>query len=240
MDFLQALKKTVESIKAWADENKVDKNNYDNDAIVIDNRIKYLENQLYKKITLSFSAGTAEFGQVVTSTVLSWSTNKTPTSLSLSGTNLNGAITDNTLTKYTVSNLSATSTSNETWTLSVTDERGATVSQEKRITFLHGVYYGVAEAQSSYDRNFILSLENKKLSGAKLSSFSVTAKDGKYIYYCLPSSMGDCIFNYNNFDGGFNKVKSEMLFENSHGYIEPYDIWMSDNMDLGSITIKVS
>ena len=187
----------------------------------------------YKAIAISsFGAtpSTAEMGSTVKSVALSWAVNKTPTALTLDGEAL-----DTTETKKTVT---GTFTSNKTWTLKATDERGAAATKTAALSFFNGVYYGVAAEPASYDSAFILGL-TKNLRSSKLSSFSVNAASSQYIYYCLPKRMGTCAFKVGGFDGGFSLVKT-ISFTNASGYTEDYYIYRSDNAGLGQTAVTVS
>jgi hypothetical protein len=41
------------------------------------------------------------------------------------------------------------------------------------------------------------------------------------------------------FEGGFSKAAT-FDFTNASGYTESYDVWLSDEMNLGSTSVKVS
>ena len=203
-------------------------------------KITTLESQiadiLYKPVSITsfdHNKGTVERGVTITDVTLSWTTNKTPTTLTLDGEFLDVALTSKAL-----SNLTITWDSNQTWTLVATDERGESNSKTTSITFYNGVYYGAAIAPDSYDSNFIVGL-NKKLRGNKLSSFEANADEGEYIYYCLPTRYGACSFKVGGFEGGFTLL-STLAFTNASGYTEDYYIYRSDNSSLGHTTVEVS
>ena len=97
-------------------------------------------------------------------------------------------------------------------------------------------------------KEFVLS---KQLLSSKLTSFTATAGEGQYFYYCLPKRMGKCIFTVGVLPGGFNLVKFDdptsengyketFDFKNSSGYTEPYYIYRSNNSGLGTKTVNVS
>lgn len=123
-------------------------------------------------------------------------------------------------------------------TLSATDERDKTVTKTTAVTFLNGVYWGVAVAASDFTSEFILKL-TKGLQASRAKTFTVNAAAGQHIYYAVPTRYGACGFNVGGFDGGFSKVGT-IQFTNASGYTEGYDIYMSDNAGLGSTTVKVS
>lgn len=192
--------------------------------------ISDLKYNLIEITVFSNNIGTAEMGSTVNNVTLSWKTNKTPAALALDGTSVDVSATSKALAGLGL-------TTNKTWTLVATDERDATSQKTTALNFYNGIYYGVA-LEASYDSAFILVL-TKVLSGTKARTFAVNAGENQYIYYCLPSRLGTPSFNVGGFDGGFTKVTT-INFTNSSGYTESYDIWKSDNANLGSTTVKVS
>lgn len=187
----------------------------------------------YKPIDItSFRAKESFFEKGSTATVdLTWELSKTPTSQ-----DINGVPVSNNLRKKTYSGV----TTKTIYTLTATDEKSATDTASVSINFYNGVYYGVATEPTSYDNAFILGL-TKSLQGTKANTFTVTANANQYIYYCLPSSgYGTPNFNVGGFDGGFSKVATIEPFKNASGYEENYDIYRSDNANLGYTTVKVS
>lgn len=190
-----------------------------------------------KYIPISISSFTndvsnAENGMVITDVTLKWTTNKTPTLLTLDGEQI--SVTSNSIA---LSGLNIKTTSK--WTLKATDERGNSAIKNTYITFMNGIFYGASSEPDEYDSDFILGLTNKVLSNSKYSPISVDAGIGEYIYYCVPSSYGVSNFNVGGFDGGFKKIAT-IDFTNTHDYTVGYDIWKSDNQNLGNTTVKVS
>ena len=192
----------------------------------------------YKAIAISSFAATpstAEMGSTVKSVALSWAVNKTPTALTLDGEALNTTETKKTVT--------GTFTSNKTWTLKATDERGTTATKTATLSFLNGVYYGVSNLTTVTDSNGVLATFRdtltKSLRSGKLTSFSVNAGAGQYIYYLLPKRMGTCAYNVGGFDGGFSLIATAKL-TNASGYTEDYYIYRSVNSSLGQTTVTVS
>lgn len=206
--------------------------------IEVDNMLATIESQiadlLYKEISIasfSNSVGTVEKGRVVNTVTLEWATNKTPTTLTLDGVSL-----DVSAKSYTYNNIEVKE--NKKWTLLVSDERGKTASKTTNVTFFDGVYYGTSQEPTAYNSDFIKSL-TQKLSGGKVQSFTATSNSGQYFYYCLPTYMGTCTFNVGGFDGGFTLVDT-IKFTNAYNYTTDYYIYRSDNMNLGTKTVKIS
>ena len=127
-------------------------------------------------------------------------------------------------------------TTTTTYTLAVTSNSDIKKSKSATITFANGVYYGKSTT-STYDSTLINSL-TKQLSNSKSRTITVNAGAGEYIFYCIPSRLGTCSFNVGGFDGGFSKVAT-INFTNSDNYAENYDIYKSDNANLGNTNITI-
>lgn len=179
-----------------------------------------------------------ELGQTITGVELFWDTNKSPVSTLLDGVSVvndpEWAGTDN--NSYT---------EDKTWTVTVTDERGAKATATTAAKFYNGVYYGAAakpvndEDEVVFDSAFILSLE-KKLQGNRELTFTANASDvDDFIWFCVPVAYGECVFAVGGFDGGFTLVDT-IAFTNAHGYTENYRIYRSDYGGLGETTVEVS
>lgn len=169
-----------------------------------------------------------EMGETVNSTIFTWTTNKTPTSISASF----GSVKP-TDTRYTYA---TAITKDATFTLTVSDGK-TTVSATTKVAFTNGVYWG-AVAEAEITSEFIRKL-TRSLQASRTKTFTATAGAGQYIYYALPTKYGTPNFNVGGFDGGFSKV-STFNFTNASGYTESYDVWRSDNAGLGATTVKVS
>lgn len=181
--------------------------------------------------SFSNTVNTVEMGSTVNDVTLNWTLNKQPKTLKLDEEGLDVSLRTKALTAQGIK-------TDKSWTLSATDERDKTVTKSTKITFLNGVYWGVAESKDAFDSAFILSL-TKGLQASKGKTFTVNAGVGKHIYYAVPTRYGACGFNVGGFDGGFGKVAT-IDFTNASGYKESYDIYKSDNAGLGSTTVKVS
>ena len=228
---------------------------------------QWIDNKDYVNLNItSFSASTStyEIGKKVDKVTLNWSynNNKEPESQLFgetpkSGGTFSGTDIGATARSQTIENKDGFTT-NKSWRLFAVGERGETTYKDAGITFLNGVYYGRCEAPADgkYTSAFILDAYDKgkgtlkrSLTSSKVSSFSVTAGEGEYIYYCLPTRIGKCVFTVGILSGGFTLVefvkddgsKAETIdFTNESGYTEPYYIYRSYNQNLGTQTVKVS
>lgn len=202
--------------------------------IDINNILKDIADLKYIPIAITKitnNVGTVEIGTVVNAPTVSWSLNKSPTKQTLERAELSTDSRAEILSNLTLSE-------NKTFSLVVTDERGASDSETTSITFLNGVYYGVLESGATIDNAAIQAL-TKKLQASRGITFTVDAGATQQIIYAIPTRYGTPNFNVGGFDGGFTKANT-FAFTNGSGYTESYDVWLSENVGLGSTTVKVS
>ena len=145
---------------------------------------------------------------------------------------INNEAIENTLRTKTFTGVTATTT----YTLAATSNSDVKKLKSTTITFANGVYYGKSTT-STYDSALISGL-TKELSNSKNRTITVNAGAGEYIFYCIPSRLGTCSFNVGGFDGGFSKVAT-VNFTNSDNYVEEYNIYKTDNANLGNTTITI-
>lgn len=193
-----------------------------------------LDGLLYKAIAInsfSHNAGTKEMGSTVTDVTLSWSTNKTPTALTLDGEAIDVSLTSKALTGLSI-------TANKTFTLVATDEKGATASKTTSISFLNGLYYGVGSVDADGITDTFIQGLTKALASSKAKTFTVAPASGEYIYYAIPTRFGTPTFYVGGFEGGF-ELLTAVQYTNASGYSEAYDVYRSTNAGLGSTEVVV-
>lgn len=205
------------------------------DASELNERISELEFQIaelsYVPIEITsftHNAGTKEIGSTVTSMMLSWQTNKTPTSLTLDGVEIG-----TNETSKMIDGLSITHTNNKTWKLVATDEKKS-VEKTVSITFCTGVYYGVGTQEHGFDGTVINGL-TKKLQTTKSCNFTVNPME-QYIYYVVPVRLGTVSFKVGGFEGGFAAPETVSI-TNDYGYTEDCYVYRSTNKITGSTTV---
>ena len=173
-----------------------------------------------------------EIGSVVIAPIIfNWSLNKTVVNQAIS--NIGNIPVGTFTTKYNNS-----IASNKTFTLTVSDNKNNTATRSITFSFLYPKYYGAVVEPDVYDNDFILNLSGYKLASSRNGTFNVNAGTNEYIYFCIPIKWGTPTFNVGGFDGGFFKV-AEINFTNNSGHTEPYSIWRSDNLSLGSQSVTV-
>ena len=191
---------------------------------------KQLDELLYKAISItnfSLSKTTAELGEVIKNLKATWTYNKAPISQKFNGITLDASIRSYDILDEI--------TTNKSFSLSATDGK-TTVNRTASINFYNGRYYGVSNSET-YDSDFILSL-NKTLTNSRACNFTVNCGPGQYIFFAIPTRFGTPTFTVGGFTGGFIKAQT-LDFENKFGYVESYDIWKSENSNLGNITVVV-
>jgi hypothetical protein len=213
-----------------------------------DGRITYLEDELealradlnYKKIDITaFScpgAGTYEMGSSVAAPTVSWSLNKTPASQSLNGEALGADVRSKAY--------SGNITSNKTYTLNVTGQKGEKDSASGSFTFYNGVYYGVLAVGATIDAAAISSLSHKELRGDFKKTYpAITAGVGQRHAFAFPTRYGTPVFvdADSKLGADFYKANEKPIqFENASGYTEEYDIWLATNAELGSLKVTIA
>ena len=177
------------------------------------------------------NAGVKEIGSTATSVTLSWALNKDPESQDIDGTPMSLDAR-----QYTIG--TANLTGNKTYKLTVTDERGTSVSRTTTVTFLNGIYYGVGAVNADNTNNAFIQSLTKVLSDTRVRDFTATANTGEYIFYCIPSRLGTPTFFVGGFEGGFDLLKN-IAYTNPSGYEEDYAVYRSVQTGLGKTTVNV-
>ena len=190
-----------------------------------------LQELLYVPISissLSLSKSVVEIGDILSGLVVTWSYNKEDI-VSQKFNGLEVGIDDREYVE------TEDITSNKTYTLEVNDGKN-TVTKSATVKFLNGKYYGVAQ-EGIYDNDFILSLNKEIVTNGK-GNITVNCDNGQYVYYAIPTRFDTPRFSVGGFVGGFVLVDT-IAFTNIYGYTEDYEIWKSENSNLGLVTINV-
>lgn len=202
-------------------------------TVSIDGVIYKLNSGSYTNIAINSlsGGGTYEIGSSVDSVTLKWTYSAEPVEQYINNEKLD--INLRTIT------LSGPFTSNKTFILKVIGEEEEVVIKSVSINFVYPVYYGVSTSRLIYFNDFILNLDNKRLSNSKMCAFTVTTSEGEYIYFAQPTSYGTPTFSVGGFEGGFELART-IQFTNSSGYTTTYSIYKSVQSELGSTTVEVT
>ena len=78
----------------------------------------------------------------------------------------------------------------------------------------------------------------KTLTNTRQNTFNVSCGDGQYVYFAIPARFAPPTCSVGAFSAGLVNA-SPLDFTNKFGYTEPYDIWKSENSNLGKIAVVV-
>lgn len=192
-----------------------------------------LDELLYEPVKItSFtsSVGNVEKGVTVTDVVLKWALAGSPTTVTLNDEAQANDSTGKTLSKQTI-------TANTTYTLKASDGK-TNDTKSAYISFKNKRYWGVGKPANAdaVDSAFVLALGGNELADKGSKSFTVTSDEGNFIFYAIPESWGDPRFFVGGFEGGFTLYKT-FDFTNASGYTESYNVYKSNNADLGNTTV---
>lgn len=173
----------------------------------------------------------AESGSIVTTATFFMEFSQSPVALTFNGDEIEVGET------YVLHN--ANLFSDAAFTLGATDKYGNTAEATSYIRFVGRVFYGTATEPEEFDSVFLRSLQNSLLTNTRQRTVNISAESGEYVWYCLPSRLGECVFSVLGVIGGFELVDT-VAFTNSYGYTEDYRIYRSDNTGLYDLTVGVS
>lgn len=188
-------------------------------------------------VSASATNSSNEIGSTVKDTVITWSLNKEPESLTIKFGSEPVEDLDRSVRSKSYSG--KTITSNTNIVISAMDERDAKAVRTVSITFQPRAYWGVVPNKESYENADILGLSGNALTSSRARTINVNAGADEYILYAIPSSFGTPTFRINGFEGGFVKVET-INFTNASGYSQNYDIYKSVNPNLGNTQVVIS
>lgn len=173
----------------------------------------------------------AEIGSTINTVDFTWILGGTPTVLKINNTDIVLGTSQITLSDLGLEE-------DKEFTLYAEDRKANNVSATTQLLFVNKVFHGVQEIPSEYNTSFINKLVGQLQTG-KEGVIDVVANENQYIYYALPKSYGDCVFTSGGFSGGFTKIDT-ISYTNDYGVATDYDIWKSDNANLGQTNIIIS
>lgn len=192
-------------------------------------------------ISLS-GGGFAQVGQTFTNPAFTASYNRAAATAILTDTEGNS---QNVISTPTAFNSVGTFTKNAfgnsvTFTLTATDALNTAVTKTSNasLTWVQLSYYGVGAAGQS-SAAFIQGLTGV-LNNTRGMGFSVNAGPTDKVYFACRSAYGGASFSVGGFTGGFSLVSNTISVTNTYGFTENYELYESDNLNLGSITVSVS
>ena len=186
------------------------------------------------------SSGSVEVGNTISMPQFYASYNNEVTSASISDSQGHNNSLDSPFLHFTSpNNFQRTSLGSVSFTLSVVAADGIPKQASTSISWLARRYYGHLPLQTN-PVNAINAMQSSELSSGRNGTFNVNAGLTEYIYFAFPSSFGTPTFAVGGFVGGFFLYASNILIVNSFGVATSYDIYQSDNLNLGSTAVAVS
>ena len=170
-----------------------------------------------------------EKGSTVTSVKFNWGYNKTMVTANIS--NGIGDVIGMTELILLMQNI----TTNQNYTLTANDGT-ANVTKSTAIKFLNKRYWGTS-AEANLNAVDILTLSGSELSESRLMTQTINGA-GKYMYFAYPSSFGAAEFIVN---GLTNTAFSFVVrsFTNSKGFTENYNVYRTNTIQNGTLTIQI-
>lgn len=107
------------------------------------------------------------------------------------------------------------------------------------VRWMLNTFWGVSDIPLGYDQAFVEALSNKALASSRGRTITVTAGAGQHIYYVLRTAYGTPTFTVGGFAGGF-VLDDTINITNAYGTSTSYDIWRSENPDLGPTTVVIT
>ena len=98
-------------------------------------------------------------------------------------------------------------------------------------------YYGCC-AEGEYNNDFILALENKKLTASNKMSYNFNCGSGEYAYFATPTNMKVTSAWVNGFQSSVEEV-AVVSHTNVSGHTSSYTISRFSNSGLGSFVAEV-
>ena len=124
------------------------------------------------------------------------------------------------------------------FTLTVDGEYDDYDQMTTSILFKSKVYWG-SSTRSTLTNAQVLELSNSELKDNFNGIYTVESDVNEYIYFAFPTSFGTPVFLYGGIVGGFTKVATITSFTNASGYSTSYDVYRTNNNNLGTIKFKV-
>lgn len=216
-DLMDKLKTSV------VDNITSEKVSYDNnDYPELSNVKKALDQLLHKDLNVSISVNPphAEKGNSIDKVTFSWTYNKSNiTYQKFDNQDIDKSIRSFIVTGPITSNIKKTI---------VGSDGIQQVQATGNLIFYNTIYYINSINQPSFEEC------NKQLVNSRSGVFTVTARDNEYIWFLIPSELGEPTFTVGIFSGGFYKY-AETTYKGI-----AYNIYRSDNHSLGTTTINLS
>ena len=125
------------------------------------------------------------------------------------------------------------------FTLSAVGSDSTTQTKTQSLSWKIKKFYGVLPEQSD-GLTAINALQSSELVSDRVGNFSVVPGALDYIYFACPSEFGVPVMGVGGFCGGFFREHANVSVTNEYGVTTLYDVYRSDNLNLGNTTVSVN
>lgn len=173
-----------------------------------------------------------EVGQSITTPAFTATYSQTPTSASFHDSIYSTPVTLSNVNSFNSFNTYLLNTvGSVTFTLAATFI--TTITTTTSISWLERLYYGHASSFVS-----VSALQNSSLVASRIGTHTITASTNEYIYFAIPANLGTPTFYVGGFAGGIDLLTT-INVTNAYGNTLSYNIYQSDNVSLGIITVQI-
>ena len=182
-----------------------------------------------------FSANTpsVEVGQTVALPNFTASYSQTPTSVTLYDSTYSTPVTLSTINSFNSTHtFTKTSVGSITFTL-IANFIPIPATATTTISWLERLYYGHVASFTN-----VSALQNSSLVLSRYGTYTITAGLGEYIIFGIPVNLGTPTFYVGGFAGGIDLLTTVNV-TNAYSDTLSYNIFRSDNISLGTITVQI-
>lgn len=199
----------------------------------ISERIQVLEEPQATITNFTCTPSSFEIGNTVTTAVFNWTYDNSENVISQQINNIEIPLEART---YTLNSQSITQ--NTTFTLTLTESNGTTISKAVVLSALPTLLFGASTIQESYTNEFLQSLSNRLYDNTDTSVSLNAGSNSLYCYIAYPYRYGTKLFFFNNIKGGFQEPAT-VSYTNQYNYTENYYVYRSDYPGLGALKINI-
>lgn len=158
------------------------------------------------------------------------------------------------VTLNSISSPSSSVQNSETFTLSALDNQGTSVSNNTSFTFRHKRYWGKINSDGDGNTYTVLNditsnpptdakllTLSSELSTSRVKTYNGINGAGEFLIFAFPTLFGTPSFVVNGLPNtAFTKIKSASNFTNSDGFVQPYDVWVSNTPQNSALNIQIN
>lgn len=179
------------------------------------------------------SQTTAEVGQTITTPTFTATYSQIPTSVSFYDSIYTTPVIPSNINLFSsIHTYSLSVVGSITFTLSAAFPTNTSITT-KNITWLERLYYGTTTSFTS-----VTALSNSSLVSSRNGTYTITAGTGQYIIFAIPANLGTPAFYVGGFSGGITLLTTTNV-TNTYSDTLSYNIYQSDNVSLGTITVQI-